>query len=146
MGSQNVSLASSFQRFTSLKTVASSSIQRLGIYKAEAEFTLHDSLSSLLDHTIIHQCKRGGARASPRVFLSCASFLTTSTARAVSDYWLRQPIGILFYSVLMHRRELFSFFDSFHSINLVQNQKSICSTNFIISLTHRVVSKYSDRE
>ena len=61
----------------------------------KAGFTLHDILPSLLDRPGICQCKRGGARSRLTVFLSCASFPASSTARAVSDYRLGQPIGRL---------------------------------------------------
>ena len=75
----------------------------------EAAFTLCDSRPSLLDRAIICQCKHSGARARPRVFLSCASFSATSTARAVSDYRMSQPIGFLLFSAHIHRRKLFHF-------------------------------------
>ena len=75
----------------------------------KAGFTQHDTLPSLLDRMRICQCKRSGARARPRVFLSCASFSSTSTAQVVSDYRLSKPIGVLLFSAHIYRRKLFHF-------------------------------------
>ena len=74
---------------------------------SKAGFTLHNTLPSLLDHPRICQCKRGGARARPGFFLSCASFLASSTARGVSDYRLIQPIELLLFQRMFIDRNYF---------------------------------------
>ena len=74
-----------------------SSVSIYKLINCRAGFTLHDTLPSLLGRTRICQCKRGGARARLRVFLSCARFSASSTARAVCDYRLSQPIGLLLF-------------------------------------------------
>ena len=93
------------------------------LLKSKAGFTLYDTLPSLLDRPRICQCTGGGARA--RVLLSCASFPPSTTAWAESDYRLSQPIGLLFFSAHSPTQTI-TFLFNFHSINLVQNQKSIC--------------------
>ena len=66
---------------------------------------LHCTTPSLLGGQRICQCKLSGVRASPRVFLSCASFAAYSTP----DYRLSQPIKFWPFHLLFHFHSRFYF-------------------------------------